>query len=216
MTETLAARSFRPDEQRRRILLGYANGEPYGYKRHLRVFAEVSLHTSRGEWETVDHEPITDPAEVSVTFSVEKTWRAEDGWVAGGAMGYDGPASVDQWKCSAQTRAAIDGLIPWHLSAMNAGCAHMIPADTGTVCQWGGFTIGALDNPEPSPMRVDWSDGLVSVGLVRGGPERTLAHYTVNRALVCPVTGYQYGRAWLVRPLSEAVYRMLALCGIAV
>lgn len=88
----------------------------------------------------------------------------------------------------------------FHLSDMNAGCAHMIPAPTGTRCEWGGFVIGAMDSPDP----VRRWDSTMSVP--------TLSHYTVNRALECPESGYRYGSAWLVATVpDEVVAEVVAL-----
>lgn len=169
-----------------------------------KFYVSIELRTKDGQtWETTEHGSVDSFTELSISgvtirkggsFQRDGDWRGcgqnvDDlrSVLYGGKL--DGPLD------NADVLFLLDAWDRWHLNGMIAGCAHMKAAPTGT--RGFGFTIGALDSPDP----VKRWDGSMS--------EPTLSHYTVNRALVCPETGYLYGRSWLVEEIpTETLNRL--------
>lgn len=158
-----------------RILLGTGTGDTYGVKREVKVFALPALTLGAGDWQTVDHEPITNPLRFTLTFDVVgPTGRL----LAFGAMGLAGFDEVTATRrASSTTFAALRNLVDWHLNDLQAGCAHQ------TVVY------------ESSPY----------------GPRPSL-----QDTVPCPLTGYRYGSAWLVRPLTAEVIALAVSVGCVV
>lgn len=167
-------------------------------KHRVTVEIEVSRHNDR-EHETVEHETINSFRRLSISGT--ETWQSRNGrWMEGSWGQIVNELRKVTSFAKGWNAVKRDQLVAmwdrWHLNDMQAGCSHMKAAPTGT--QGFDFTIGALDSPEP----VKRWDGSMS--------EPTLSHYTVNRALVCPVTGYRYGRSWLTEDLPQDVLDFMA------
>lgn len=150
-----------------------------------RVSVRVELRTVHGG-ETVDHFQVESLTEFVVSASVDER-RRNGRWV-----NYRGGQCVEEvlkvtsfaegWDQN-KARRLVELWERYHLNAMKAGCAHMVPAPVGAYSDLLGFTVGRLDNPSRA----------------------VLSHYTVNRALECPHTGYRYGHAWLKEVLPEHI-----------
>lgn len=147
------------------VLVGYAPGEPYGYKNNLRVTVDVRMEAldRQDSYETTEHEQVSKPLDFAITTSV---WRPDlRDSVAGGATVeplrevLQSGRYADGWN--AEKVSALLDLAPWHLNGMTAGCAHQTPVRDSN-------GRPDLDATEP-----------------------------------CPVTGYKYGHAWLVRILPD-------------
>jgi len=173
-------------------------------KHRVTVEIEVTRQDSR-EYETTEHVTINSLRRLSISGT--ETWQSRNGrWMKG-----SGGQIIDELRkvtsfAKGWNAVKRDQLVAmwdrWHLNDMQGACAHMKTAPTGT--QGFGFIIGMLDSPEP----VKRWDGSMS--------EPTLSHYTVNRALVCPNTGYQYGRSWLVEDLPTYVLDFVRELGVEV
>lgn len=152
------------------------------------VSAEVTLGTLPGTYPTIEHDTITDPAALSITFEVGFRGAGDIDWDAyiyqtgqvptrdrkivrpplhhkyrwGERDGYDLRHTIDLlWR-------------EWHLNDMTAGCAHQ-------------------EVPE-------------------GAREADPTGYLGDKIELCPITGYRWGSQWLVMPLTEhALGRIAAL-----
>lgn len=110
-----------------RVFLGTADGESYGYKRPVKVYARIELRrqssfgSSPRERETTDHRTVVDPIELAVTFDLINSGNHD---IGGGAMGADGIAAVTTRKASPEVFERLARLIPWHLNGMKGACDH--------------------------------------------------------------------------------------------
>lgn len=153
-----------------RQLLGTADGEPWGYRRPVKVYAELELRRQSAfggdprEVETTDHRIVVDPIEFAITFDLINSGGRDFG---GGAMGDEGLSMVTTRKASAETFERLARLIPWHMNGLTAGCEH----------QTAEYETDRYGRRVPS----------------------------LSQTPACPVTGYRYGHAWLVRELPAEI-----------
>lgn len=166
------------------VTVGYVPGEPYGYKRKLRVTVEFRVERlERAEtYETTTHTRVTAPLEFALTTAVWEppTRTRERDIVTGGATIEPLVDVLEHGELAPGfTREKVERLIEMfeqhHLNAMKAGCAHQ--------------TV-ALD---PKGRGYD-------------------THYALDHTPACPETGYRWGRSWLLEPLPEGfVDELLAM-----
>lgn len=152
-----------------------------------RVTVTIELRDGNvAPFQTTKHESVTSAVqELSITANVDERSLRGDRWRdwSGGQCRED-VASVTRFA-EGWDRAKLDQLLAvwdeWHLNGMCAACDHMVPAPIDSSVL--GVTVGRMNHPE----------------------SLTLDHYTINKALVCPESGYRYGQSWLVRTLPESV-----------
>ena len=119
-----------PTRPSARVFLGTGDGESWGYKRPVKVFARIELRrqssfgTDPREQETTDHRTVVDPIELAVTFDIIGPSGTDLG---GGAMGEDGLRAVTDRSIGAESWKRLARLIPWHLNGATAGCDHQTP-----------------------------------------------------------------------------------------
>lgn len=132
------------------LVIGSVPGEPYGYKRSLKVTVDLRIEQRAGAYETVDHESIAGPLDFAITAQI---WQPKEHDIV--ASGRDEIfADLDSHALGKDAsdflRRAAD---EWHLNAMQAGCAHQvilpeIPDGVGALDRIGWF----LDNVPPCPV----------------------------------------------------------------
>ena len=108
-----------------KMMVGRVDGEPYGYKRLLRVTVELRIERLERQdtYETVEHETVTAPLDFAITTHI---WRPDlRDIVYCGATARPLREIVDYaagWD--ARMVAALADLERWHLNDLKAGCAH--------------------------------------------------------------------------------------------
>lgn len=154
------------------IPVGRIPGEDYGYKRDLVVTVSIRMERNPRFATTVDHAPIVDHLDFSITTSV---WRPDRTDIVSGGATIDPLLQViahgryeDGWD--AESVAELVALAPWHLNALTAACSHM-DADTlvrepdgfgrtriacgkANTCPESGYTYGAAWLVRPLPSTV--------------------------------------------------------------
>jgi hypothetical protein len=161
-----------PDTHSSTFVLGRTDSQPKQSRTPWYVTATVTTGYATGQWRTVNHDPVSDPAYVKVSFTVGPRVFGAD-WdqavnIAGQVspedrriIGRPGPGKIKpDERDGYDVRHIIDLLArEWSGHYLNAGCVHQgMPTSRGPA-------------GDPAP---------------------------------CPVTGYKYGHAWLVRPLDQA------------
>jgi len=163
--------------QAKDVTIGYVPGTPYGYKRDLKVTAEVRMEylTRQDTYETTSHKRVSRPLDFAITTAV---WQPSGrDWTSGGAT-LEPLAEITRYApgWDAGKVAELIKLGQHHLNGMTAGCDHQ---------------------------EIVWEHDRYG----RRVP-------SLDRTPACPVTGYRYGHAWLVRELPEGfLARIRALFG---
>lgn len=106
------------------VPVGRTSGESYGYKRSLLVTVEVRMEVlDRHEYETVNHERVSNPLDFAITTAVWQPGNRD--WVSGGATVEPLGELVEYLNgFDAESVKALADLAEWHLNGMTAGCAH--------------------------------------------------------------------------------------------
>jgi len=110
------------------VYIGKVPGEPYGYKRNLRVTVDVRMErlNRRPAYETTTHEMVTEPLDFAITTGV---------WQPSGRDIVSGGATVEPLHeltslapgVTPEMVAELIDMAAWHLNAMQAGCVHQEP-----------------------------------------------------------------------------------------
>ena len=163
-------------------LVGTYREDDHVYR--VKVEIDVKRVDSR-EYRTVDHETITHVDRFTVSAVIDERPARGGRWrdYSAGQCIEDVAKVTDfapGWD-AAKLKTLLRVWRDWHLNDVQSDCAHMHVAPIGSSVL--GIEVGRIDSPE----------------------QNVLSHYTINRALVCPVTGYRYGHAWLVKPLDDQV-----------
>lgn len=136
--------------QRDNVRVGRIDGEAYGYQRPLWVTVDVSVEANnrQDEYETVNHDVVSNPLAFSITTSV---WRPDGRDIVSGGATVEPLRELVTFVVGfdADKAAALAGLEAWHLNAMRAGCAHQTPVYAPD--QY-GQSRPSLDLTEPCPV----------------------------------------------------------------
>lgn len=106
------------------ITLGSTPGEPYGYKRSLKVTIDLRVEQNPGAHESVEHETIVAPLGFSITANV---WQPGGGDIVAAGRG-DLLDNLDSHALGEDVTEFLRGAAAeWHLNAIHAGCVHQDP-----------------------------------------------------------------------------------------
>lgn len=161
------------------VLLGYAKGDLYGYKRALPVEIDVEIREEK------------DGSVLSICGTIW-TPRRSDAVVGGQCYGTIAKLFPDDPK----VQRIIEVWKRWHLNGMRAGCEHQraekwVERPIDPTKPLDAYGIHFEGQRSPSSNRLTWvrpeerPDGLLTAP--------------------CPACGYHYGTRWLYEPLPEEI-----------
>lgn len=108
------------------VLVGYVSGEPYGYKRPLRLTVSATMERldRQDAYQTTDHRQVSRPLDLAITYGIWQPSGADVAATGAGVAEALGGLGKYARGWDAVKVAELLELSTWHLNAMSAGCDH--------------------------------------------------------------------------------------------
>lgn len=161
------------------VLVGYVPGEPYGYQRNLRVTVEVRMEAldRQDSYETTGHGPGFNANGEEITVHPQVT------------RPLDFSITTSVWRPDLRDTVSGGATVEPLREVLQSGWY----ADG-----WDAQKVSALLDLAP------WHLNAMSAGCDLQTPVLDAnGHPSLDRTEPCPITGYKYGHAWLVRVLPD-------------
>jgi hypothetical protein len=164
------------------VTVGYVPGGPYGYKVKLRVTVEVRLERLErsDSYETTTHEQVAAPLDFALTTAV---WQ---------------PPTRTRERDIVMGGATIETLV----DVLEHG--ELAPGFTREKVE---RLIEMFEKHHLNSLRAGCAHQTMAIDPDGSPLDRT--SYALDHTPACPVTGYRWGRSWLLEPLPAGFLREL-------